>query len=122
MSKEWNKEERWALAMKLDGIIGADIDPDEVDALLDAIRIISPEYAQMLDDMEQEAVEWYENTTDEEKDQQIKEFMREMGIEPLPEGVIDFREKAFIIDIEKHKAGELTLEDMKKKWGYHPKD
>ena len=122
MSKEWNKEERWELAMKLDGIIGADIDPDEVDALLDAIRIISPEYAQMLDDMEQEVVEWYENTTDEEKDQQIREFMSEMGIEPLPEGVISFKERAFIMDIGKHKAGELTIEDMKKKWGYHPKD
>ena len=74
--KEWNKKERWDLAMKLDGILGADLDPDEVDALLEAMRLISPEYAQMLDDAEQDAADWFDSTTPEERAAFVAEQMK----------------------------------------------
>lgn len=67
MKKEWNKEDRWALAAKLEGIISTDIDLDEEEALRDAIRLVCPEYAAMRDDDETDAVAWDQNTTSEQK-------------------------------------------------------
>lgn len=65
--KEWNKEQRWELALKLEGIIGADIDLDEEEALRDAIRLICPEFAAMRDAAEEDVVGWFENTPIEEQ-------------------------------------------------------
>ena len=76
--KKWNKNERWELAIKLEGIIGADIDLDEEEALRDAIRLVCPEFAEMRDEEEREVVEWFENTTDEEKELFVQEEMRKM--------------------------------------------
>ena len=64
--KDWNKKERWALATKLHGIIGADLDADEEEAIYDAIRLICPEYAKRLDDDEQDAVDFFENATEDD--------------------------------------------------------
>ncbi len=74
--KKWNNNERWELAVKLEGIIGADIDLNEEEALRDAIRLISPEFANMRDKQERKIVEWFENTTDEEKELFVQEEMR----------------------------------------------
>lgn len=65
--KEWNKDERWELASKLEGILGADIDLDEEEAIRDAIRLICPEFAAMRDEDEREVVDWLENTPIEEQ-------------------------------------------------------
>lgn len=59
--------DRWALAMKLDAIRGADLDMDEIDAIEQAIRIVCPEYAQARDDAEQESADWFDRTTPEER-------------------------------------------------------
>lgn len=72
--KEWNDEQRWILATKLEGILGADLDLNEEDAIHDAIRLICPEYAAMRDADEQEAAEWWESTTDAEKDALVQEM------------------------------------------------
>ena len=64
--KEWNEKERWALAAKLDQILGADLMPDEEDALKDAIRLISPEFAEMMDEDIRAAAELYDKMTAEE--------------------------------------------------------
>ena len=71
--KKWNNNERGELAVKLEGIIGADIDLNEEEALRDAIRLISPEYANMRGEEEREVVEWFENTSDEEKELFVQE-------------------------------------------------
>ena len=71
--KEWNNEDRWILATKLEGILGADLDLNEEDAIHDAIRLICPEYAAMRDADEQEAAHWWEDATEEEKDALIAE-------------------------------------------------
>lgn len=60
-------EERWALAEKLEQILGADLDVDEADAIHDAIRLICPEFAEMRDDAEEDVVGWFENTPYEEQ-------------------------------------------------------
>ena len=60
-------EERWALAEKLDGILGADLDVDEEDAIRDAIRLICPAFADMRDAAEEDVVDWFENTPIEEQ-------------------------------------------------------
>ena len=65
--KEWNEKERWALAAKLDQILGADLMPDEEDALKDAIRLISPQFADMMDEDIREAAEAYGRMVEEEK-------------------------------------------------------
>ena len=52
--KELTKEQRYALAGTLRGILGADITPDEEDALEQAIRIVSPEFAADMDADERE--------------------------------------------------------------------
>ena len=74
--KKWNKNKRWELAIKLEGIIGADIDPDEEEALRDAIRLVCPEFANMRDEEEREVVEWFENTSDEEQEMFVQEEIR----------------------------------------------
>lgn len=65
--KEWNKDERWALAEKLEQILGANLDVDEEDAIHDAIRLICPEFAEMRDAAEEDVVDWFENTPFEEQ-------------------------------------------------------
>jgi len=59
MKTEWTKDERRALAEKLDEIRGADLDSDEIAALEDAIAIICPEYAAALEEDEQEIADTY---------------------------------------------------------------
>lgn len=73
MSKEYTEQERWNIAAKLEGILGADLDGDEEDAIQDAIRLICPEYAQMRDDEEQEAADWLDSTTPEQQQKFIEE-------------------------------------------------
>jgi hypothetical protein len=64
--KELTKEERYALAVKLDGILGADLMPEEEAAIEQAIEIISPEFAAGTADLEREAEEFFENATEED--------------------------------------------------------
>ena len=71
--KEFDKAERWELAGKLEGILGADLDMDERDAISDAIRIICPEYAEMRDKQQDEVVSWFENTPIEEQERFVEE-------------------------------------------------
>lgn len=66
-------EERWALASKLEGIMGADLDGDEEEAIHDAIALICPEYARMRDDEEQESADWLNSTTPEEQQKFIEQ-------------------------------------------------
>lgn len=64
--KELTKEERYALAVKLDGILGANLTPDEEYAIEQAIEIISPEFAQGTADLEKEVDEFFDNATEED--------------------------------------------------------
>ena len=75
---EYTKEERIDLAQRLSEILGADIDLDEEDTIWEAIRFISPEFAEAFDDVEQEAADWWDNTTDAEKDALVEEVLKEM--------------------------------------------
>ena len=74
MKKE-NRPDLWQLAIRLEGVLGADLDPDEEDAIREAIRLICPEYAAMRDRDEQDAVDWFESQTPE----QIKEYAKKHG-------------------------------------------
>lgn len=74
--KEWSKDERWHLAAKLEGVLGADLDADEEDAIRDAIRLICPEYAAMRDEDERDFAEWDAATGDAEKGRFIEEEMK----------------------------------------------
>lgn len=58
MKKGWTREERDDLCAKLEGILGADLDDDERDAIYDAISIISPGYAAALERWEDDATEY----------------------------------------------------------------
>lgn len=69
--------DRWALAMKLDAIRGADLDTDEIDAIEQAIQIVCPEYAQALDDAEQESAAWFDSTTPEERAKFVEEMEKQ---------------------------------------------
>lgn len=62
-----NKVDRWELAAKLDGILGADLDQDEEDAIKTAIAIVCPAYAEALEEDIQESADWYDSTTPEER-------------------------------------------------------
>lgn len=64
--KELTKEERYALAVKLDGILGAELMPDEEAAIEQAIAIISPEFAEGTAEREREADEFFKNATAED--------------------------------------------------------
>lgn len=72
--KELNEKDRYALASRLEQILGADLDPDEEDAIEQAIALISPEYAAMRDADEQEAADWFDSTTPEQR----KKFVEDM--------------------------------------------
>lgn len=74
--KEWNEKERWNLAATLEGILGADLDADEEQAIRDAIRIVSPEFAAMRDEEESDCVDWFENTPYEEQKKFVLEEQR----------------------------------------------
>lgn len=72
--KEWNEQERYDLAKKLFAITGADLDFDEEAAIYDAIRIISPKYAEILEKREQEMADVFDalrvmNEIDMEEDE-----------------------------------------------------
>ena len=74
--KNEHTPDRWALAMKLDAIRGADLYMDEIDAIEQAIQIVCPEYAQARDDAEQETADWYDSTTPEERAKFVEEQMK----------------------------------------------
>lgn len=74
--KEWNEKERWNLAATLEGILGADLDADEEDAIRDAIRIVSPEFAAMRDEDEAAVVDWFENTPPDEQKRFVEDELR----------------------------------------------
>ena len=63
--KEWNEKERWALAAKLDQILGADLMPDEEDAINDAIRLICPAFADAMEQDIMDAAAAYDRMTAE---------------------------------------------------------
>lgn len=69
--------DRWALAAKLDQILGADLMPDEEDAIEQAIKIICPEFAKAVEDDIQEAAHWYESTTPEERAKFVEEMEKQ---------------------------------------------
>lgn len=75
--KKDNTPDRWALAMKLDAIRGADLDMDEIEAIEQAIQIVCPEYAQARDDAEQESADWFDNTTPEDRAAFVREMERQ---------------------------------------------
>lgn len=64
--KELTKEERYALAVKLDGILGLDLLPEQEDALQKAIDFISPEFSAAMMEADDEAGEWFDNATEED--------------------------------------------------------
>ena len=74
--KDLNNKDRWNLAAKLEGILGADLDADEEDAIRDAIRIVSPEFAAMRDADEADVVDWFETTTPEEQKRFVENELR----------------------------------------------
>ena len=71
-----NEKERFDLASKLEGILGADMDAEEEQAIRDAIRIVSPEFAAMRDEEEADCVDWFENTPYEEQKKFVEEEQR----------------------------------------------
>ena len=79
MSKEYTDKERWNIAAKLEGILGADLDVDEEEAIENAIEIICPQYAEAMDAEIRETADWLENTPMEE---QIK-FIEEQSGRPF---------------------------------------
>ena len=66
MKKELTKEERYALAAKLDGLLGADLMPDEEAAIEQAIEFISPEFAADTEAELQDAADFFDNATEED--------------------------------------------------------
>lgn len=66
-------QERWNLAYTLDGILGADLDFEEEEAIKKAIRIICPEYAKKLDDIEKDVMDWWENTKGAYKNSSVED-------------------------------------------------
>lgn len=57
--KEFTEQERFDLAQKIYGLIGLDIDYDEEQAIYDAIHIISPEFADAMDERDKELEDEY---------------------------------------------------------------
>lgn len=104
MKKELTKQERYELAGKLFGILGADLDFDEEDAIIEAIAVVSPEYAEDMDAAENAAVEFFENATEAD----LAELDATMPPDP--------KDQEFLKDIAALHAGELSLDEMKKKW------
>ena len=64
--KELTNEERYALAAKLDQIMGADLMPDEEAAIEQAIAIICPEYAADTEAEIKEVADWLGNATEKD--------------------------------------------------------
>lgn len=64
--KELTKEERYALAVTLDGILGLDLLPEQETALQRAIEFISPEFAAAMMEADDEAGEWFDSATEED--------------------------------------------------------
>ncbi len=86
MKKQLTKEERYTLAVKLDGILGADLLPDEEYALQEAIEIISPEFAAVMEEADREVAEWFEHATEEDL-RELDEWARR-EFPPSPNGKI----------------------------------
>lgn len=57
--KEFTEQERFEIAQTLYNLIGLDIDLNEEQAIYDAIHIISPEYAEVMDERDQELEDQY---------------------------------------------------------------
>ena len=57
MNTNWTDEQ---LAETLHGILGADLDPNEEDAIFEAIRRICPDYAAALQEAEDETAEYFD--------------------------------------------------------------
>ena len=77
MKEELTDKERWELAAKLDRILGADLMPDEEGAIEQAISVICPEYAQAVDDDLQEAADWFDGTTPDERMKFVEEMEKQ---------------------------------------------
>ena len=86
MKKELTKEERYALAGKLDAILGADLMPEEIETIEQAIAFISPEFAADTEAEIQEAAEWFDNATEEEIKKMADDAMK--SLPPRKDGTI----------------------------------
>lgn len=71
--KEWTKEKRYALAVRLDRILGADLTADEQYDLQTAIEIISPEFAKEKEDADREAADFFENASKDDIQRMVDE-------------------------------------------------
>ena len=67
MGKEDTSDERRNIAEDLEGLLGADIDAEEEQAIYDAIEIISPEYAEGMRQFEQEVVDEFKAELEKEE-------------------------------------------------------
>lgn len=79
MSNNMSEKERWALAAKLESILGAGLEPDEEDAIWDAINIICPGYVEELDRQAEEVADWFDSKTPEEIAQFVKDADAELA-------------------------------------------
>jgi hypothetical protein len=106
MRRKKTKEERYQIAKLLDSIIFTrDLaDDEQLDALFDAIEIVSPEYAA-------------EQAAEIEADINSPEAAAFAA-----EAVKTETAKAFIADIERYKRGEITMVEMREKWGAKPRE
>lgn len=97
MSNNMSEKERWALAAKLESILGAGLEPDEEDAIWDAINIICPGYVEELDRQAEEVADWFDSKTPEEIAQFVKDADAELA-KSKPNNVTD------INDLRKKKS------------------
>ena len=81
--KKLNNDDRFALAAKLESILGAsDLDADEQYAIEQAIEIVSPEYFAACNRQMKKSQEWYEKQTPESLAAFVKEQEKEYGLSP----------------------------------------
>ena len=83
--------DRWELAEKLYGILGADLDYEEEKAIEQAIAIICPKYAEAIEQSIRESAEWYDSHTPEEMDEFVRQQMHELAPETEDGKVVKFK-------------------------------
>ena len=90
--EKYTADERWKIAKVLDLLLGVpELNVEEHEAVRMAIRIVSPEYAKSLDDMDAECEEFFKNATEED-------------LKKLDEDVAAmFAQNEKVISLDKHK-------------------
>jgi len=86
MKTNWTEKEKLKLCEKLEFILGADLDDDEMEAIFDAISIICPAYAETMEQELSDSVAEAEKILADIKKNPPKS-------EPLPQNVVDIRKK-----------------------------